>query len=86
VLRVRRLKNFAVRGTWYEIVRCGVVENQRSSVHNEAARLLDRAEEARLIGEGMLHANTRLQMLKLAETYRRLAEHARRWQKTAAEQ
>lgn len=55
-------------------------------MHNEAARLLDRAEEAQLIGEKMHHADTRLQMLRLAETYRRLAEHARRWRKTAAEQ
>jgi len=55
-------------------------------VDNKAARLLDRAQEAQLIGETMHHVDTRLQMLKLAENYRRLAEHARRWRKTAADE
>jgi hypothetical protein len=32
------------------------MENQRSSVPNEAAHLLDRAEEAQLVGDGMHHA------------------------------
>jgi hypothetical protein len=81
-----RSKFFAVRGTWYAIVRCGVVENPSSAVDNETARLRDRAEEAQLLGEAMHYPNTRLEMFKLAETYRRLAEHAVRWRRKSCEQ
>jgi len=43
---------------------------------DDAAYLLDRSEEARTIAAGMRHPGPRRQMLSIAETYKRLAEHA----------
>ena len=43
---------------------------------DDAARLLDRYEEVRVIAEAMRHAEPRRQMFKIAETYKRLAQHA----------
>ena len=45
------------------------------------ARLLDRAEEARTQAQNMMLPQTRLQMLKLAETYQRMADIALEYSK-----
>ena len=47
-------------------------------VGTSVARWLDRAEEARVMAEGMSRPEARLQMLKIAETYKRMAEQAYR--------
>lgn len=43
---------------------------------DDAAYWLDRAEEIETAAEGMIHPETRAQMLRLAESYKRLAERA----------
>lgn len=43
---------------------------------DDAAYWLERAEELQAIGEGMTHPDTRAQMLKLAQTYKQMAERA----------
>jgi len=43
---------------------------------DEAARLFDRAEETQTLAEAMMQSETRLEMLKIADTYKRLAERA----------
>jgi hypothetical protein len=50
-------------------------QRTRTSVLN-VARLLDRAEEARTQAKNMMLPHTRLQMLKLAETYQHMADIA----------
>src|SRR5262245_36559604 len=50
-------------------------QRTRTSVLN-VARLLDRAEEARSQAQNMRLPHTRLQMLKLAETYQHMADIA----------
>jgi hypothetical protein len=60
------------------------VENEATS--NDRASLLERAKEAQSIGETMGQPGERLQMLKLAETYRRLAAYALRWGNWALQQ
>jgi hypothetical protein len=44
----------------------------------DATYWLDRAEELQGLAERMVSRESRQQMLRLAESYRRLAEHARR--------
>jgi hypothetical protein len=48
-----------------------------TSIDN-AAYWLARAEEVQVIAEGMIHHETRLKLLELAEAYRGLAENAYR--------
>jgi len=43
---------------------------------DDAAYWLDRAEEVQLFAEGMTNPEPRAQMMRAAETYRRLAELA----------
>jgi len=43
---------------------------------DDAAYWLDRAEEVQLIAEDMTHPESRAQMLRVAETYKRLAQRA----------
>jgi len=43
---------------------------------DDAAYWLDRAEEVQLFAEGMTNSEPRAQMMRVAETYRRLAELA----------
>lgn len=43
---------------------------------DDAAYWLDRAEEIQTAADGMIHPETRAQMLKLAESYKHLAERA----------
>jgi hypothetical protein len=50
-------------------------QRTRASVLH-VARLLDRAEEARAQAQNMMLPQTRLQMLKLAETYEHMADLA----------
>jgi hypothetical protein len=45
---------------------------------NRAQYWRDRAEEVRLLGEGMTHAEARRQLTTLAAGYERMAEHAER--------
>ena len=55
------------------------------SLSLKAGQRLDRAEFARTMAAGMKLPQTRVQMLKLAENYRRMAEVAHQYSKHTRE-
>ena len=65
-----------------DLVRYRANVHRKSSLVMNAAHWLDRAKEARVLAEIFRRPGTRLEMLKLAESYRlmaQMAENALEW-------